>query len=414
MAKQVFEGLKVVDFSWAAAGPQVSRELAEHGATVIRVESHSRPCPLRTFAPHKDSRPGIDRSAFYAAYNTNKYNMSLDLTHPKAKEVTRRLISWADVTGESMTPGTMGRLGLDYQSCRDINPGIIYFSTTQQGQYGPHKAFQGVGHHINALAGFSACTGWPESEPTMVFTAYSDYIAPWYTLIAIMGALLKRRKTGEGMYIEQSQLEAGLTFAAPHILDFMVNKRNTKRRGNSDTEICPHGIFRCMGTDRWVAITVPGEEKWKAFCEVIARPELIEDKRFNTFQNRKNNEIELNEIISAWTSQHPHDYIVSIMQERGIPSGTVQTSEDLLNDPQLMYRQHFHQLEHEEIGTHSYHAPAYRLSKTPCEIRRAAPRLGQDNEYVYRDILGFSEDAIADMIVEGIITTESGAITSSW
>ena len=414
MAKQIFEGLKVVDFSWAAAGPQVSRELAEHGATVIRVESHNKPCPLRTFAPHKDAKPGIDRSAFYAAYNTNKLNISLNLTHPKAKEVTRRLIEWTDVTGESMTPGTMAKLGLGYEECKKINPGIIYFSTTQQGNYGPNSGFQGVGHHVNALGGFCQCTGWPQSEPTMIFTAYSDYIAPWYILIAIIGALLRRRRTGEGIYIEQAQLEAGLTFAAPHILDYTINKRNTERRGNRDSQMSPHGIYPCNGADRWVAIAVENEGQWTSFCNVIGKPEWAKDARFYTLDNRKENEDELEQLIGDWTKERSAEQVMTMMQDTGIPTGIVQTCEDLLNDPQMKHREHFRQLEHPEIGKHSYHAPAYRLSRTPCNIHRAAPCLGQDNEYVYREILGFSADEIADMLVEGAITTEAEPLNPSW
>jgi len=414
MTRQIFEGLKVVDFSWAAAGPQVSRELAEHGATVIRVESHHKPCPLRTFAPHKDARPGIDRSAFYTAYNTNKLNISLDLTHPGSREVTSRLIKWADVTGESMTPGTMARLGLDYESCRQINPAIIYFSTTQQGNSGPCRDFQGVGHHINALGGFCQCTGWPESEPTMVFTAYSDYIAPWYLLIGIIGALLRRRRTGEGMYIEQAQFEAGLTFAAPHILDFNVNGRNSFRRGNRDSQMSPHGIYPTITPDRWIAIAVASEEQWAALCEVTGQPEMREDPRYATIRERKENEDELDALIGEWCRDHTAEEIMTRMQDAGIPAGVVQTCEDLLNDPQLRHRDHFRRMEHPVIGSHVYHAPAYRLSGTPCDIHRAGPTLGQDNERVYRDILGFSDDEVADMLVEGVITTESGPLTASW
>ncbi len=414
MHRQIFEGLKVVDFSWAAAGPQICRELAEHGATVIRVESHHKPCPLRTFAPHKDAKPGIDRSAFYTAYNTNKLNISLDLTHPKSKEVTSRLIEWADVTGESMTLGTMAKLGLSYADCRKINPKIIYFSTTQQGNYGPNKDFMGVGHHVNALGGFCRCTGWPDSEPPMIFPAYSDYIAPWYVLIAITGALLRRRKTGKGMYIEQAQLEAGLAFVAPHILDYTVNKRNAKRRGNRDSQMAPHGIYPCSGADRWVAIAVQNESQWISFCKVIGNPDWTKNEKFATLNNRKENEDELNGLVGEWSKEYSAEQIMETMQAAGVPAGVVNNSEDLLNDPQMKHREHFRQLEHPEIGVHSYHAPAYKFSETPCEISRAAPTLGQDNEYVYRDILGFSDDEIADMLVEGVITTEAGPLNPSW
>jgi benzylsuccinate CoA-transferase BbsF subunit len=415
MSKQIFEGIKVVDFSWAAVGPQVCRELAEHGATVIRVESHQRLDPLRTFAPFKDGTPGINRSAFNAEYNTNKCSISLDLNHPKAQEVIKRLIAWADIVADSMTPGTMARWGLDYESCRKINPAVIYFSTSQQGQYGPHHTFQGVGHHVNALAGFSHCTGFPDSDPTMVFTAYSDFIAPWYLLIGVMGALLRRRKTGEGMYMEQSQLEAGLTFQAPDVLDYMVNKRVVSRDGNRDRYMAPHGVYPGSGSDRWVAIAVADDEQWQALCGVIGNPEWAGDPRFATIQDRKENEDELDRLVGDWTKDYTPEEVMARVQEAGVPAGVVQTCEDLLNDPQLKHRQHFRVLEHPDIGPHSYHAPAYRLSETPCDLKAPGPCLGQHNQYVYGEVLGFSDDEIADMLVEGVITTEGDApLRATW
>ncbi len=411
MAKQVFEGIKVADFTWAAVGPQVGRELAEHGATVVRVESHRRLDPVKTFAPFRDGVPGVNRSAFGTEYNTNKYGISLDLNKPKAQEVARRLVTWADIVGDSMTPGTMARLGLDYESCRRINPSVIYFSTTQQGQYGPHRDFQGVGHHVNAIAGFSECTGWPDSDPTMVFPAYSDFISPWYLLIAVMGALLRRRKTGEGMYIEQAQLEAGLTFLAPQVLDYTVNQRVTSRSGNRDRYMSPHGVYPCRGADRWVAIAVTNDEQWQRFCKVTGNPEWAKDPKFGTILSRKENEDELDRLIGEWTRDYTPEQVMTMMQDVGVPAGVVQTGEDLLDDPQLKHRQHFRVLAHPEIGPHSYHAPAYRLSQTPCDIKRPAPCLGQHNDYVYKEVLGFSDDEIADMLVEGVITTDADAPT---
>jgi len=409
MVRQVFEGIKVADFTWAGVGPQVGRELAEHGATVVRVESHRRLDPLRAAGPFKDGVPGVNRGPTGTVYNTNKYGISLDLRKPEAQEVARRLVSWADIVGDSMTPGTMARFGLDYESCRKINPGIIYFSTTMQGQYGPHHAFQGFGFHTNALNSISACTGWPDSDPTLVFTAWSDYIAPWYLLIATIGALLRRRKTGQGMYIEQSQLEAGLTFMTPHMLDYTVNGHIVTRAGNRDRYMSPHGVYPCRGADRWAAIAVASEEQWISLCEVIGNPEWVMDPKFTTILSRKENEDELDKLISQWTKDYTAEQIMTMMQDAGVPAGVVQTGEDLLNDPQLKHRQHFRVLNHPEIGAHSYNAPAYRLSKTPCNIERPGPCLGEHNQYVYQQVLGFSDDEIADMLIEGVITTEADA-----
>jgi len=409
LPKRIFDGIKVIDFTWAATGPQVSRELAEHGATVIRVESHKRLCPLRTYPPFRDGIPGVDRSAFFAKNNTNKYSMSLNLTHPRAREVTRRLIEWGDILGESMTPGSMDRLGLGYESCRKINPKLIYFSTCQQGQTGPHRDFGGYGYHVNAVAGLSGCTGWPDGEPTMVFPAYSDFISPWYIVIAIVGALRRRRQTGQGMYIEQSQFEAGLSFLAPHILDFVTNGANLTRKGNRDDCMCPHGVYPCRGNDRWVAIAVQNDAQWENMRTIMGNPEWSREERFDGILGRKAHEDELNRMVGEWTRNFTAEQLMAMVQAVGIAAGVVQTAEDLFSDPQLRFREQFRKLDHPVIGQYTCQAPAYTLSETPCEIDRHAPCLGEHNEYIYRDVLGFTDDEIADMLIEGVITTEADA-----
>lgn len=408
MGKQIFEGVKVADFNWLAAGPSVGRELAEHGATVIRVESHTKLDAMRTMQPFRDGKPGVDRSAFFAEFNTNKLSIALDLTKPRGREVALNLVKWADIATDSMTPGAMAAMGLDYESCRKVNPSIIYLSTCMQGEGGPHQDFKGVGHHINALAGYCNTTGWPDSDPTMIFPAYSDFIAPWYSLVAIIGALLRRRKTGKGMRIEQSQLECEITFMAPHILNYVANGRNLERRGNRDYHMSPHGVYPCRGTDRWVAIAVQNEDEWDSLCEAIGEP-WTEEPRFATVVERRHNEDELDRLIGQWTKAFTAEQVMATLQEAGVPAGVVQNSEDLMNDPQFKHRQHYRVLNHPVIGPHSYHAPAYKLSETPCDIKRAAPTLGQDNEYVYKEILGLTDDDIADMLVDGVISTEYDA-----
>jgi len=405
--KQVFEGIKVADFSWVGVGPETARELAEHGATVIRIESHKRPETLRLTGPFKDFTPGVDRSAFGTAYNTNKYGISLDLTHARAREVTTRLIKWADIVTDGFTPGTMKRLGLDYEACRRIRPDTIYFSTCQQGQDGPHANFGAYGVQMAALAGFSHLTGWPDRAPAIVAGAYTDFISPFYLTIAVIGALLHRRRTGEGMYMEQSQMEAGLTFLAPSILDYHLTGRVASRRGNRDAHGAPHGVFPCEGTERWAAIAVGSDDEWAAFQRAIGEPPWSREERFATLAGRKEHEDDLEALVAEWTRGRSVEEVVETLQAHGVPAGVVAACEDLFNDPQLQHRGHFAELEHEEIGLHSYHAPAYRLSKTPSRLEKAGPCLGQDNDYVYREILCFSDDEVAELLVDGVITTEA-------
>ena len=405
--KQIFEGVKIADFSWVAVGPQIGRELAEHGATVVRVESHKHPDTLRVAPPFREGIPGIDRSAFGMAFNTQKYGISLNLNTPKGQEVAKNLVRWADIVTDSMTPGTIEKWGLDYESIRKIKPDIIMFRTTQQGQSGPYAKFGGYGQFAAIMGGFSHITGWPDREPVSMFNNYTDFICPWYLIMAVIGALLHRRKTGRGMYIEQAQIEGGIGFLGPAVLDYMVNGRIVGRAGNTDPYMAPHSAYQCRGDDKWVGIGVGSDEEWQAFCKVIGEPEWTKDAKFATFQGRKENEGELDALVTEWTKDYSPEEVMVMMQCAGVPAGVVATAEDLFNDPQLKHRQHFRLLDHKVIGPHAYNSPAYRLSKTPCDIHMAAPCLGEHNEYVYKEILGYSDDEIADMLAQGVITTET-------
>ncbi len=407
MTKQIFDGIKIAEFAWVGVGPQVGRELAEHGAMVIRVESHTRPDPLRGSQPFRDGISGIDRCAFGAAFNTNKYSISLNLTKPGGKEVARKLIAWADVVTESMTPGSMKALGLDYEEARKIRPDIIYCSTCQMGQQGPLSKFAGYGDLAAAYAGFNHLLGEPDEMPLPLLNAFPDFIAPWYLTMTLVGALLHRRRTGKGTYLDQAQAEAGVTLLGPKMLDYTVNGRVAGRDGNRHPQFAPHSVYRCQGDDRWLSIVVTNEEEWRSLCRLMGDPPWSQESTFATMQACKENETDLDRLIGEWTGGHPPHRLMALLQEAGVPAGAVQTAEDLFGDPQLKEREHFRFLRHTVIGEHAYNAPAYRLSKTPNRITKAAPCLGEDIEWVYKDVLGYSDDEIAEMLVDGVITTEA-------
>jgi len=389
-----------------AAGPQIARELAEHGATVVRIESHKRPDLLRVSAPYRDGIPGIDRSAFGAAFNTNKYGMSLDLTRPKGREVAKKLVAWADVVADNMTPGSMAKLGLDYESCRQVRPDIIYFSTGQMGQKGPYSLLPGYGQNGVGYAGFSHLTGWPDHPPVLLPNAYTDFISPWYLCTAVIAALDYRRGSGKGLYIDMSQVEAGIAFWGPGLLDYIVNGRMVTRMGNRDPHMTPHAAFPCLGDDRWATIAVASDEEWQALCRAIGNPEWAHEPRFATWLGRKENEDELEHLIGEWTKDYSPEEVMVILQGAGVAAGVVSTSQDLFEDPQLRHRGHFVPLEHKVIGIHHYNMPAYRLPKTPAQLWKAGPCLGQDNEFVYKEILGYSDEEVTQFLLDGVITTE--------
>ena len=408
MPKQIFEGIKVCDFSWVGVGPQTVRELALHGATVVRAESHRRPDTLRVVGPFKDFQPGVNRSAFGCAYNTQKYSISLDYSKPKGQEVARKVLMWADIGADSMTPGSLARWGLDYESVVKFRPDIIYYSTCQMGQRGPLNRFGGYGAFGAAYSGYCQILGYPDRTPLSLYNNYSDFVAPWYLTMAVISALLYRRKTGKGVYLDQAQVEAGVTLQTPLVLDYLVNGRIAGRLGNRDPYMCPHNAYRCKGADRWVVIAVRTDEEWHAFCQVIGEPEWTRGGQYSTFIARKENEDGLDRLIGEWTKDYTPEQVMAMMQAAGVPAAVVLTSgEGIVNDPQAKHREAFRWLKHQEIGPMLHNSPSYRLSKTPANIWKAAPCLGEDNEYVYKEILGYSDDDIAELLIEGVITTEA-------
>lgn len=413
--RQAMEGVKVAEFAYAGVGPQTARELAEHGATVVRIESHRAPDPLRMMSPFRDFVPELNRSAFGTCYNTQKYSISIDLNIAKGMEIARKVVMWSDVVLDGMTPGTMKKWGLDYEGVRNMRPDIIYVSTCQLGQTGPDAAFSGWGYLLMAMAGFTNVTGWPDRTPLNVIASYTDYIAPWYLVTTLIAALDYRRRTGEGMVINQSQLESSLQFFSPALLDYNVNGRIMGRSGNRHPCAAPHGAFPCRTIEpwgeRWVAIAVFSDEEWQALCKVVGEPDWTKEPKFATLRGRKENEDELERLVAEWTEGYTAEQIMAMMQDAGVSAGVVETPEDLFNDPQVKHREHFRLLEHKVIGWHSYNAPAYKLSKTPCDISKPGPCLGEDNEFVFKEIVGLTDDEIANLLIEGVITTEADAPT---
>ena len=407
MTGGILHGLKVADFTMAIAGPLATRYLGAEGAMVVKVECHKYPDSVRFVVPFKDDVPGIDRGTQFAFYNYSKYSVSLDIGHPLGLDVARRLVAWADIVIENMRPGSMKRLGLDYDSCRAIRPDTIYLSSSSLGRTGPLADYAAWGYHHGPLAGFSNLTGWPDRLPCADSIAYTDTTAPSFSVIALVGALLRRRRTGKGAYIDQSQMEAGLYFLGPTLMDSLVNGRALTRQGNRDPEMAPHGVYPCRGNEKWVAIAVANDKEWRAFCTALGRDDWLKQERFASVPSRKQNEDELDALISGWTASRTAGEATDLLQAAGVRAGPVATAEELFSDPQLQHRGHFVELEHEVVGRHSYELPSFRFSKVPPRQQRPAPLLGQDNEYVLKEVLGLSEEEIAGLLIEGAVTTDA-------
>ena len=400
--QQALAGIRVVSFCWAAAGPIIIRTLAEHGAEVIRVESSVIPDPSRSSPPFKDTIPGLNRSGYYAIYHDNIYGVTLNLRHPKGIELAKRLTARADIVGESFSPGTMSKLGLSYEELRKVKPDIILFSCSNLGQTGPYARQSGMGTQLTGYSGFFELLGYPEREPQLPQGAYTDIICPYFAVPALMAALCYRRRTGKGQYLDISQYEGAIQFLSPLVLDYEVNGRINKRIGNRCSFAAPHNAYPCYGNDRWCVIAVFSDEEWQSFCRALDNPEWAKDAKFSTMLARKENELELDRLVGEWTKRFTPQEVMIKMQSAGVAAAVVETCQELYNDLQLQHREHFREVEHPEIGKYHCEAPAFKLSKTPANINRPAPCLGQHNEYVYTKLLGLSDREFKELAVEGV------------
>jgi len=411
MGSKVFEGVKVAEFAWAIVGPCSSRYLADHGATVVKIESHNRLDTLRATSPYSGNVPHVDGSMCYGRYNANKYCVSIDLNHPNGQKLALKLIMWADIVTESFSPDVMRKWGLDYDSVRKLKPDIIYLSSSMQGRGGPHASYAGYGQNACPLCGFSEVSGWQDRIPAAPHGAYTDFICPRFNATALIAALDYRRRSGKGQWLEQSQFETALHFFSPPVMDYMVNGRIMHRQGNRLFSAAPHGVFPCQGDDSWVAITVFTDEDWQALCNATGNPEWTKKTEFSTLAQRKQNEDELERLVTSWTMNRTAYQVESILQSAGVAANIVEKSSDVYDDAQLKCRDYFVRLPHPVMGKQAFEPQAgFILSKTPREVTRPAPCLGEHNQYVFTELLGMSDDEVADHIIDGSITTELGGV----
>lgn len=396
-------GVRVVDLMWVVAGPIVTRALVDYGATVVRIESTTRIDTGRTIQPFHNGTPGAENSALYQNMNAGKLGMTLDLGKPEGREVFLDLVRWADVVCESFTPRAMRAWGLHYEALREVNPGIIMFSSCLMGQTGPLASFAGYGNLAAAYAGFFDVTGWPDRPPAGPFSAYTDFISPRFALPALLAALDHRHRTGTGQHIDFAQAEASGHFLAPAILDYSVNGRIFRGMGNDDLDMAPHGVYPAAGEDRWVAIATATDAQWRALCSVIGRADLAADPALTSAGGRLARRRDLDDAVSAWTRSRDMAECERLLQARGVPAHAVQNGAECYADPQLQHRGHYFSLPHPLLGTATVEGSRFRLSRTPARVTRSAPTFGADNETVLREILGYDDERIAVLAGAGAL-----------
>jgi len=402
-------GINVADFSWFGAGPICGENLASFGATVVRVESESHLDGIRTVAPFPTGKTGYNVSGFFNNFNAGKLGITINLNTDRGKQIAEKLIAWSDVFLTNMTPRIIERWGLLYEDLVKLRPDIIAAYQPMQGLDGPHKDFMGFGAVLSPITGYNYLCGFPERPPMGLGTNYPDYVInPGHTLIAILAALRHRKKTGRGQRIELAQLESSVAPLAPALMDYTANGRVQTRAGNRHPHAAPHGSFRCKDIDfngqpedRWCTIAVFSDDEWRALVEAMGSPVWAQDAKFATLDGRKQHEDELEAKITEWTRERGAEEVMELLQSRGVAAGVVQNGRDVLdNDAHLKQRGYYVYLDHAEAGRTAYDGAPFRLLKTPGFLRSPAPLLGEHNEFVCKQILGMSDEEIAEALVE--------------
>ena len=384
---KMLSGVRVLDFCWMIAGPLTTRILADFGAEVIKVESMTRLDRIREGGPRRKNDVHLDAAGVFADCNSNKLGITLDLNTSTDRETARELASVSDIVTNNFTGDRMDRWGLGYNDLVKVNPSIIVMSMPLMGTTGPWMRYGSYGNGVGAAAGFNMLMGFPERPPVGIGPLYPDFTGPFLGATAIFSALHYRNLTGRGQFIDLAQYQAGVSLLDTEILDYTVNGEVPTQSANRSPHACPHGAFRALGEDRWVAIEVTSDAQWVDLCNLMGRPDLAASQQLRTLDGRKTHEVLVSREVETWTSQRDRWEIMDTLQSAGIPAGVVQNLQDLLEHDHHMANEHYQPVKHPS----GYEFMVHRL---PIRVNGQAPdashhpSIGEHNAYVYRDILG--------------------------
>lgn len=403
MGEGIFAGLKVLDFTWAAAGPIVTKQFSDNGATVVKIESGRHPDSVRLGGPFKDGEPGINRSGFFADFNSSKQSVAVDMGSEEGRSLVLRLAAWADVIAENFRPGVMDRWGLGYERVRKVNPGVIFLSSSLYGDDGPWSSLAGFGAQGAAVAGIHGLTGWPDRPPALPKGAYTDSTSPRYAMAALTAALIHRDRTGRGQCIEMSQVESTVEILAAQLLEYQLTGEAPQRTGNATKGRRLHAVLPCAGDDRWIAVEVRTDAEWDGLLDALDGYGDVGSLHKLSAVECLTRPGEVERIAASLTVLADPFELMDQLQAAGVPSGVVLKGSDLLTDERLRARGHFWPLPHAEMGTLDYNGPAYRFERTPSRLTKAAPLLGEHTDDVMRDLLGLADTEIADLHERGVL-----------
>jgi CoA:oxalate CoA-transferase len=403
MMKRLFEGLSVIEYGELISAPYCTKLMAGLGAEVIKIENTGGGDKARINGPFPRDIAHPEKSGLFLSLNTNKMGITLNLNKKKGTEIFKRLIETTDVLVENNDPGYMNKLGLGYDLLKTINPRMVMVSITPFGQTGPYRDYKA--YHINScgVGGMSVGIGDPKREPLTMPLSQGGYQSGSSAATAIMAALLARRKTGKGQYIDIAEVEVwATTHAGQNVLTFPFRGVNGIRRGIHGGRTYPNEIFSCK--NGYVCLITPQLEQWKRLIEVLGSPEWAKNPKYRDRKSiAEQNPDEVNALIIPWMMKHTKEEILKICQDNRVPCVPVYDVSEVINNPQVKALDFFVELNHPQAGTLKYAKGPCAFEKTDWEWKTAAPLLGEHNEQVFCDRLGYSRKELASMRKSGVI-----------
>ena len=394
--KRPLEGYRVLDFGWNWAGPLAAQILADMGAEVIKIESSTRQDVTRFLDYIKH---------FFRHNNRSKLSVTVDLKQPGGVELVKRLARISDIVLDNFSAGVMERNGLSYEALRAVKPDIICISMSMAGQYGPLKDMKGFASIASSFGGLEGMVGYEDTGSIGIMSfGLGDVNIGIQGTFAVLAALHHREQTGEGQFLDVSQLEAIVSLMGEPVLDYFLNQRVPGPRENFHPHLAPHGLYPTQGEDQWVSIAVGTEEEWRNFCRAIGEPDWAREKRFADLESRLKNTKAMDKLIGEWTRNYTNYEATKILQKAGVAAAPLLGIEEGEQDPHIKFRGVSQMMEYpDEEGPEKTYLTPWRLSDTPGGLDRITPRLGEHNEYVFKDLLKMSEEEYKKMVEDKII-----------
>jgi crotonobetainyl-CoA:carnitine CoA-transferase CaiB-like acyl-CoA transferase len=401
-------GLRVLELTANWAGPLAGRYLADLGAEVIKVESPRRPATRGLHYAGGDGRTRpYNRSGYFNKLNRNKLGIALDLSMPQGRDVFLRLVARADVVIENNSARVLTNLGLAYDDLRRVKPDIILCSMSGFGGSGPERDYVAYGSNIETVCGLSALMGYHDDPtPHRTGSYYADPVAGAHGAVAVLAALRHRDRTGQGQWIDLSLLESAAALFGEALMDWSINQRVPPPRGNRHPRYAPQGVYPSAGADSWLALTVRTDTEWQALCGVLDRPDLSGDRALADAAGRRAQHDRLDAVIGEWSRGLDHYDAARRLQALGVPAAPVLANWELLSDPHLHARGFYVPVPHPEVGVLPFPGMPWRFSRTPAAVRGGAPCFAEHNALVFRQVLGLTEEQIAELYATEVTADE--------